>query len=72
MLDSSAWIYFLSAVLARYVWRFAAVMISHRIEANHSILSGSPVWRMASLPPWWLVHLFFLQACWHYFRFGID
>ena len=35
--DTSAWIFFLSAVLATYVWRFAAVMISHRIEANHTI-----------------------------------
>ena len=35
--DTSAWIFFLSAVLATYVWRFAAVMISHRIEANHPI-----------------------------------
>ena len=37
MLESSAWIYFLSAVLATYVWRFAAVMMSHHIEANHPI-----------------------------------
>ncbi len=35
--ETSAWIFFLSAVLATYVWRFAAVMISHRIEANHPI-----------------------------------
>ena len=33
MAEASAWIFFLSAVLATYVWRFAAVMISHRIEA---------------------------------------
>jgi branched-subunit amino acid transport protein len=37
MLESPACIYFLSAVLATYVWRFSAVMISHRIEANHPI-----------------------------------
>ena len=37
MAETSAWIFFLSAVLATYVWRFAAVMISHRIEANHPI-----------------------------------
>ena len=37
MANTSAWIFFLSAVLATYIWRFAAVMISHRIEANHSI-----------------------------------
>ena len=37
MAEASAWIFFLSAVLATYVWRFAAVMISHRIEAKHSI-----------------------------------
>ena len=37
MADTSAWTFFLSAVLATYVWRFAAVMISHRIEANHTI-----------------------------------
>ena len=35
--ETSAWIFFLSAVLATYIWRFAAVMISHRIEANHPI-----------------------------------
>ena len=37
MAETSAWIFFLSAVLATYVWRFAAVMISHRIEAKHPI-----------------------------------
>ena len=37
MADSSAWIFFLSAVFATYVWRFTGVMISHRIEANHPI-----------------------------------
>ena len=37
MAESSAWIFFLSAVLATYVWRVAAVMISHRIKANHPI-----------------------------------
>ena len=37
MAETSAWIFFLSAVLATYVWRFVAVMISHRIEANHPI-----------------------------------
>jgi len=35
--ETSAWIFFLSAVLATYVWRFTAVMISQRIEANHPI-----------------------------------
>ena len=37
MIETSAWIIFFSAVLATYVWRFTAVMISHRIEANHRI-----------------------------------
>ena len=37
MAETSAWIFFLSAVVATYVWRFAAVMISHRIEASHPI-----------------------------------
>jgi len=37
MVETSAWIIFFSAVLATYVWRFTAVMISHRIEANHPI-----------------------------------
>jgi len=32
-----AWIFFLSAILATYIWRFAAVMISHRIKATHPI-----------------------------------
>mgnify|MGYP001338366792 CR=1 FL=1 len=32
-----AWIYFLSAVIATYIWRFAAVMISNRIKSNHPI-----------------------------------
>ena len=32
-----AWIFFLCAILATYIWRFAAVMISHRIKANHPI-----------------------------------
>ena len=31
------WIFFLSAILATYIWRFAAVMISHRIKSNHPI-----------------------------------
>ena len=35
--DFYTWILFLSAVLATYIWRFFAVMISHRIEANHPI-----------------------------------
>ena len=37
MAETSSCIFFLSAILATYVWRFAAVMISHRIEANHLI-----------------------------------
>ena len=37
MAETSAWILFLSAVLATYVWRFAAVMIGHRIKPNHPI-----------------------------------
>ncbi len=37
MAESSAWIIFISAVFATYIWRFAGVMISHRIEANHPI-----------------------------------
>ncbi len=32
-----AWIFFFSAIVATYVWRFVAVMISHRIKANHPI-----------------------------------
>ena len=36
--DFYTWILFLSAVLATYIWRFFAVMISHRIEANHPIV----------------------------------
>ena len=32
-----AWIFFLSAIVATYIWRFAAVLISHRIKANHPI-----------------------------------
>ena len=35
MVESSAWVVFISAIFATYVWRFAGVMISHRIEANH-------------------------------------
>ena len=37
MAETSVWIFILSAVLATYVWRFAAVMISHRIKVNHPI-----------------------------------
>ena len=29
------WIFFLSAILATYIWRFAAVMIRNRIKSNH-------------------------------------
>ena len=32
-----SWIIFLSAILGTYVWRFAAVLISHRIDSNHPI-----------------------------------
>ena len=35
MAESSAWIVFISAIIATYIWRFAGVMISDRIEANH-------------------------------------
>ena len=31
------WIIFLCAILATYIWRFAAVMISHRIKASHPL-----------------------------------
>ena len=37
MIEYSAWIVFISAILATYVWRFAGVMISHRLEANHPV-----------------------------------
>ena len=36
MVDYSEWIIFIFAIFATYIWRFAGVMISHRIEANHS------------------------------------
>ncbi len=32
-----AWIFFLSAIFSTYIWRFVAVIISHRIKANHPI-----------------------------------
>ena len=35
MAEPSADIIFISAIFATYIWRFAGVMISHRIEANH-------------------------------------
>ena len=35
MAEYSAWIVFISAIFATYIWRFAGVIISHRIEANH-------------------------------------
>tara|TARA_B100001996_G_scaffold344973_1_gene301067 strand:+ start:816 stop:1157 length:342 start_codon:yes stop_codon:yes gene_type:complete len=35
MTDYYAWIVFIFAIIATYIWRFAGVMISHRIEANH-------------------------------------
>ena len=37
MLEESAWIFFAAAVLATYVWRFTAVLISHRINATHPL-----------------------------------
>ena len=37
MIEYSAWIVFISAIFATYIWRFAGVMISHRLEANHPI-----------------------------------
>ena len=35
MTEYSEWIVLISAIFATYIWRFAGVMISHRIEANH-------------------------------------
>ena len=37
MAETSAWLIFLSAIFATYIWRFAAVLISHRIKPNHPI-----------------------------------
>ena len=37
MSETEAWMIFLSAILGTYVWRFAAVLISHRIEPNHPV-----------------------------------
>lgn len=37
MVETSAGLIFVSAIFATYIWRFAAVMISHRIEPNHPI-----------------------------------
>ena len=37
MAEFSEWIVFISAIFATYIWRFAGVMISHRIEANHPV-----------------------------------
>ena len=37
MAETSAWIVFISAIFATYIWRFAGVMISHRLEANHPL-----------------------------------
>ena len=37
MAETSVWLIFLSAIFATYIWRFAAVLISHRIEPNHPI-----------------------------------
>ena len=37
MIEYSAWIVFISAIFATYIWRFAGVMISHRLEANHPV-----------------------------------
>ena len=35
MVDYSEWGFLISAIFATYIWRFAGVIISHRIEANH-------------------------------------
>ena len=35
MVDYSEWVFLISAIFATYIWRFAGVIISHRIEANH-------------------------------------
>ena len=37
MAEPSAWTVFISAIFATYIWRFAGVMISHRLEANHPV-----------------------------------
>ena len=37
MVETSAGMIFVSAIFATYIWRFSAVMISHRIEPNHPI-----------------------------------
>ena len=37
MSETEAWMIFLSAILGTYVWRFAAVLISHRIAPTHSV-----------------------------------
>ena len=37
MIEYSAWIVFISAIFATYFWRFAGVMISHRLEADHPV-----------------------------------
>ena len=35
MVDYSEWVFLISAIFATYIWRFAGVIISHRIEAKH-------------------------------------
>ena len=37
MAETSAWIVFISAIFATYIWRFAGVIISHRLESNHPV-----------------------------------
>ena len=37
MIEYSAWLVFILAIFATYIWRFAGVMISHRLEANHPV-----------------------------------
>ena len=37
MAEFSEWIVFISAIFATYIWRFAGVMISHRLEANDAV-----------------------------------
>lgn len=37
MPEVSSWIFFATAVLATNVWRFTAVLISHRIKATHPL-----------------------------------
>ncbi|GIT73261.1 MAG: hypothetical protein Ct9H300mP28_30750 [Pseudomonadota bacterium] len=46
MAESSAWVVFISAIFATYIWRFAGVMISHRLKPTIRSLSGLAAWPM--------------------------